>query len=436
MAVPAGRMLGAALLAPSATISSSMATSALPGTPTPAYTPRSDAPRPADAAAASDAGVPGYIMAILAASALVVVGIIWDISWHMTIGRDGLLSPPHLATYAGGAIVGVTCGWLALRTTFAGSDAERGRSVRIWGFRAPFGAWVCVWGAFAMATSAPFDAWWHDAYGLDVQIISPPHTVLLLGMVGIVLGAMLMTAAYRNQVAESRRRVPERIHLVAVGLLLSMLAVFATEYTSRWNMHGPVFYRISAVVFGFVLVSAARASRLAWPATTVALVYMAVRIGINWTLMLFPGEPRLGPIFTPVTHFVPMEFPLLLAAPAFAIDLVMRRVRNAEDAPDARRAWALSAALAVAFVLAFLAAQWPFADFLQSPAARNWFFHTDRFAYMESQSGDYARWRYSADDLAIGAAGWARGLLLACLFATVSARAGLGFGRWMRELRR
>ncbi len=28
-----------------------------------------------------------------------------------------------------------------------------------------------------MITSAPFDDWWHNAYGLDVKILSPPHVV-------------------------------------------------------------------------------------------------------------------------------------------------------------------------------------------------------------------------------------------------------------------
>ena len=29
-----------------------------------------------------------------------------------------------------------------------------------------------------MIVSAPFDNWWHNAYGLDVRIISHPHMVL------------------------------------------------------------------------------------------------------------------------------------------------------------------------------------------------------------------------------------------------------------------
>src|SRR5437660_8709100 len=95
--------------------------------------------------------------AVLFASAAVIVGVIWDISWHRTIGRDTFWTPAHLAIYLGGIVAGLTCGWVALTTTFVGSDAERGSSVRFWGFRAPFGAWVCIWGAFAMVTSAPFD---------------------------------------------------------------------------------------------------------------------------------------------------------------------------------------------------------------------------------------------------------------------------------------
>jgi len=32
-----------------------------------------------------------------------------------------------------------------------------------------------------MLTSAPFDNWWHNAYGLDVKIVSLPHSILALG---------------------------------------------------------------------------------------------------------------------------------------------------------------------------------------------------------------------------------------------------------------
>src|SRR5262245_19392915 len=117
------------------------------------------------------AALPWYLSAMLAGSTSIVVGLLWDISWHMTIGRDTFWTPAHLAIYLGGVLAGIACGWLALKTTFAGTAAERAVSVLFWGFRAPLGAWVAIWGAFAMLTSAPFDDWWHNAYGLDVEIL-------------------------------------------------------------------------------------------------------------------------------------------------------------------------------------------------------------------------------------------------------------------------
>ncbi|MCG8468644.1 MAG: hypothetical protein MJB57_10625 [Gemmatimonadetes bacterium] len=104
-------------------------------------------------ATASTRAVPWHLVAVLFASTSVAVGIIWDISWHQTIGRDTFWTPAHLATYVGGLTAGLACGWLALKTTFAGTDEERGWAVELWGFRAPIGAWVAIWGALLLALS-------------------------------------------------------------------------------------------------------------------------------------------------------------------------------------------------------------------------------------------------------------------------------------------
>src|SRR5689334_2628259 len=96
----------------------------------------------------------------------IVIGILWDISWHRTIGRDTFWTPAHMAIQIGGLLGGVTAGWLVIRTTFFGTPEEKAGAARLWGFRAPLGAWVTIWGCLAMLTSAPFDNWWHDAYGL------------------------------------------------------------------------------------------------------------------------------------------------------------------------------------------------------------------------------------------------------------------------------
>src|SRR5665213_2583185 len=140
------------------------------------------------------------------AAACVIVGVYWDISWHMSIGRDTFWTPAHLLIQAGGLIAGVSSGYVALHTTFRGTPEERAASVSFWGFRAPLGAWISIWGCGAMLTSAPFDNWWHNAYGLDVKIVSPPHAMLAVGIFAIVLGALLLTLAQQNRASNADRR--------------------------------------------------------------------------------------------------------------------------------------------------------------------------------------------------------------------------------------
>src|SRR6185369_4209911 len=144
-------------------------------------------PTVADSAARSASGSstdfwPSLLMTVALTS--IAIGIVWDISWHETIGRDTFWTPAHMAIYLGGVLAGSVGGWLAIKHTFFAGPVDRDASVGVFGARAPLGAWVAIWGALAMITSAPFDDWWHNAYGLDVKIISPPHAVLGLGMFG------------------------------------------------------------------------------------------------------------------------------------------------------------------------------------------------------------------------------------------------------------
>ena len=367
--------------------------------------------------------VPWFLYAVLFASTSVIVGVTWDISWHRTIGRDTFWTPAHLAIYTGGIVAGLTCGWLALRLTFARNHAAaRAATVRFWGFRAPLGAWVCIWGAFAMLTSAPFDDWWHNSYGLDVKILSPPHALLAAGIGAIQCGAMLMAVAWQNRSEAIRARLGQ-LYLISAGLLLVLVATLATEYIQRWDMHRSLFYMVSAGVFPFMLVSTARASISRWPATVTALVYMGFFFVMLLVLPLFRAEPLLGPIYVHMTHFMPPDFPLLLVVPALVIDLAMQRFGRGRD-------WRLSAVIAIAFVVAFLAAQWPFADFLMTPWARNAVFVADRMDYGAAPAFQARYFTLNEpDNLAFG-------LSVALLLGFVSARCGLWWGNWMSRVQR
>src|SRR3954451_9671965 len=82
-------------------------------TPAAAYPALSAAARSRIAASAR---APWSIYALLLASLSVILGVVWDISWHRTIGRDTFWTPAHLAIYTGGIVAGLTCGWVALTT--------------------------------------------------------------------------------------------------------------------------------------------------------------------------------------------------------------------------------------------------------------------------------------------------------------------------------
>ena len=89
-----------------------------------------------------------------------------------------------------------------------------------------------------MLTSAPFDNWWHNAYGLDVRIISPPHALLAVGIFSIVVGALLLTLAQQNRADEADRAAgsPGCSRRPAACFIMNF-ALFLTEYSERQTMH-------------------------------------------------------------------------------------------------------------------------------------------------------------------------------------------------------
>jgi hypothetical protein len=373
------------------------------------------------------------MVAVLVSSACIVVGLLWDISWHSTIGRDTFWSPPHLLEQLGAVIAGVSCGWLVLRTTFAGTPEQRGTSVRFWGFSGPLGAWVTIWGTFVMIASAPFDNWWHNAYGLDVKIVSPPHMVLAAGMIAIELGAMLMALAAQNRATSAADvRTLGWAYAIAGGVLVTMVAAIITEYASRPNqMHSPLFYQVAGGAFPIFLAAFARSGRLRFPATTTAAIYMGVMLVMIWILELFPARPKLAPIYNAVTHMVPPHFPLLLVIPALAVDFLLRQ-------RDRGRDWSRAALAGVAFVCAMFSVQWFFGEFLISPAARNVFFAADRWAYFVEPGP----WQYRFWDVPKDPAGnpsvpaIATGLGVAALISIASTRIGIWWGNGMSRVLR
>jgi hypothetical protein len=370
--------------------------------------------------------IPWYLWCAAAAVTSAYIGGYWDISWHRSIGRDTFWSPPHLAIYGCGVLAGLAAAYLIISTTFGKNPALRNVSVRIWGLWGPLGAFICAWGGVAMLASAPFDDWWHNAYGLDVKIISPPHVVLATGFFGVNLGTVMLMLAFLNRASDAARRPLQRLFLYVGGMAVCESLLLKLEYISRAQMHGSLFYVVVVLGTLGILTALGTASRHRWGCTIVTSVYTIFGLGFLWILPLFPAEPKLGPVYNVVTHFIPWEFPLLLLIPAFVMDLILQRTLTW------RPLWR-SFAIAVPFFLTFIAVQWPFANFLMSPGARNWIFGTTYMDYGTRPTSLYARFQFIPP--APGAQFW-RGMALAFLMTCVMTYVGLHVGRAMQRVRR
>jgi hypothetical protein len=229
-----------------------------------------------------------------------------------------------MAIYLCGVLAGISCGYLILRSTFAPTAEMTASSVRVFGFRGPLGAFIAAWGGIAMLTSAPFDNWWHKAYGLDVKIVSPPHTLLMLGIFGVEIGALLLILAHLNRDAVSSPSL-QWLLMYIFGLMLVLTMFFRMEYTWDVMLHRAGAY--ISIALGVPLYYAAmwKASRHPWSCTLMCAFYTVAIIGFILILPLFPASPKLGPVFQPVTQFIPPKFPILLIVPAIALDLLWRR---------------------------------------------------------------------------------------------------------------
>ncbi|MFD2147661.1 hypothetical protein [Mucilaginibacter antarcticus] len=340
-------------------------------------------------------------------------------------------SPPHLATYIGAVTSGIFSGYYVLRISFAGSTDEKQRSINFWNiFYGSLGALFCIWGAFTMITSAPFDDWWHNTFGLDVQILSPPHTVLLLGMVTIQFGAMISVIALQNLENIQHQYSAKAISwcfILSAGFLLVMLFTIASEYLHRHDMHNTLFYKVAGGLFPLFLVAVSKASNSKWGATGMAAVYTIFMAMMVWILPIFPAEPKLGPVLNHITNYQSFHFPLLLIFPALAIDLINHRLQNLNSAVKALL-------LGIVFIVVLVTVQWPFGTFLTTDYARNWFFGTTSWYF--GADPDYPfRYAFRPESVAHGVALW-QGLGYAIMFAFLSSWLGLSWGRWMRSVKR
>lgn len=204
-----------------------------------------------------------------------ILGGMWDVAWHVELGRESFWTPPHLLLYAGLSLI---LGCLALGLVQAWRLRQVGRSLVGPRMPLPFGLQInpglviAGLGALMSLTSAPVDDAWHRTFGLDVTIWSPPHLQLIFGVAIAALGLLAALAGELNH-ADGRRRRESMLPLDADPRTWTLL-----EYDFAVPHYALGYYPLILSFVGpAVLLLGARASGRRWAATAIVLLFLGAQ---------------------------------------------------------------------------------------------------------------------------------------------------------------
>ncbi len=240
-------------------------------------------------------GYPGWAMAgVLTGLFLLgigVVGLYWDVAYHIDFGRDEVLfTPSHtMIVLALGGLV-VTAGITVLFATLDGDPSVR----RIAGLRVPRSA--VALGALGLGglVAFPLDDVWHRAFGVDVTLWSPTH-LMLVGAGALATIPLWLMLAEAKPDAEPTR-LGRGIEALALGAVLTGLSTVQGEFDFGVPQFQVLYYPVLVAIaagFGLVLARVALGPGGALQALVAFLVLrgviaLVVAGALNHTVPRFP----------------------------------------------------------------------------------------------------------------------------------------------------
>lgn len=250
----------------------------------------------------------GGLLAAGFALTIAVLGFMWDVGWHIDLGRDeALFTAAHTAILAGLFLILASC---VVSATFARMGGYRSHGGR----RIPGGAIVLMSLGFGTLLGFPLDELWHRAYGIDVTMWSPTHLLMICGASLAPFGMWLLVAEAEPEARKAWGIRPRRAVLGVV--LLVALSTLQGEF----DFGVPQFQQL----YHPMLVALA---------ASVALVVARVASGPGGALIAVAGflviRGALAVVVGPILDHTAPRFPLYLAS-AIAVEgafLIARRMR-------------------------------------------------------------------------------------------------------------
>ncbi|HEX5979294.1 MAG TPA: hypothetical protein VFY68_18565, partial [Nitrososphaeraceae archaeon] len=156
---------------------------------------------------------------------LQISGSNWDIVWHGVRNVETFFTPPHSVIYSG---VALAIGSVITGIMQAGFRIRQQKNDATWFVlltpsSLPSSLRLAAVGCALQLTAGPFDFLWHSLFGFD-GLLSPPHSVLAVGMLMTALGALIgIYAHYSNP----RSVVNDARSLSSIFSKLSLIIGFA-----------------------------------------------------------------------------------------------------------------------------------------------------------------------------------------------------------------
>lgn len=212
-------------------------------------------------------------------------GTYWDDAWHTDRGRDDFAIPPHITLYAGVTVSGLVVAWWLVGAYRSGGGGKAGIRAVV----ASPAALLALIGASATLASAPIDNAWHEVYGRDAVLWSPPHMLGVAGSAAMSVGLLAGMAGRRDTTANTARL------LLGAGVLGALL-VPVLEFDSDVPQF-PAWTYWPALTAGLVLflllVRDLAPGR--WAATRIAATFIAAKAVIIVTLAMMDHTGTLLP---------------------------------------------------------------------------------------------------------------------------------------------
>ena len=171
------------------------------------------------------------------------VGLAVDLQWHTDVGRDKLLTPPHMMIFSG--IIPTMIFLVGYIFWFSFIRESNSHGYRLAIFSAPIPIWIIFSGMITLMLGGLYDDLWHTSYGVDTTIITPPHLWTFSGGMIVELATIIL-ALYVKQQKDVNNK------LLNIAIILSMWALIYHLHIAFANFLDPRGWALE--IFGFELI--------------------------------------------------------------------------------------------------------------------------------------------------------------------------------------